>query len=391
MKQIDLDISNVPKELCFMIELLKGADNAKNNPNIYENINWETFIKLSFHHRLYPIIYPKLKQFNKEVVPQNVLNYISFHYKRNTLNMLRFSAETESVCRILSENDIPIILLKGPALGHLLYGDISLRTSSDLDFLIPIEKIDETEMLLYEQGYQKLDYIETLLNDWKWRHHHATYFHPEKQIKLEMHWRLNPGPAKEPSFQELWKRKQKSKLTNFPIYLLGKEDLFMFLTSHGARHGWSRLRWLVDIRKLVKQEIDWKEVNDKLSRYQNKKTAGQGLLLASNLLNARVSYQIKRLIQSKRIVNLAQQAVYYLEKMINLHTDPIPEDVASFHKQHLYSLMGWRQKCLFILSFLYPYPDDLKTMPLPKVLHFLYFPLRPFLWTYRKARKISFS
>ena len=39
----------------------------------------------------------------------------------------------------------------------------------------------------------KDDYIQTVLNDWKWRHHHVTYFHPEKEIKLEIHWRLNPA------------------------------------------------------------------------------------------------------------------------------------------------------------------------------------------------------
>ena len=73
-------------------------------------------------------------------------------------------------------------------------------------------------------------------------------FHPTKQIKLEIHWRLNPGPGKEPGFEELWKRKRKSTLTSNSVYMLGEEDLFLFLVSHGARHGWSRLRWLVDIK-----------------------------------------------------------------------------------------------------------------------------------------------
>jgi len=391
MKRINLDISNVPKELSFMIELLKYDEVTKIDLALYKDIDWKTFIELAFHHRLYPIIYSKLKQFNNEIVPSDVVSFFSFHYKKNTLQMLKFSALTERICRLLSENNIPLILLKGPALGHLLYGDISLRTSSDLDFLVPIEKLEETDRLLIERGYQKNDYIKTVLNDWKWRHHHVTYYHPEQQIKLEMHWRLNPGPGKEPDFRELWKRKTRSKLTSFPVYLLGKEDLFLFLMSHGARHGWSRLRWLTDIQELVKQEVNWKEVNQKFSIYQNKKPAGQGLLLAFCLLNARVNHQMERLIQTKTTIHLAQQAVYYLENRINLHTEPVPDEVANYHKQHLYSLMGWRQKCLFILSFLYPFPEDVETMPLPKALHFLYFPLRPFLWSYRKMRKIAFS
>ena len=84
--------------------------------------------------------------------------------------------------------------------------------------------------------------FESVLNDWKWRHHHVTYFHPQKKIKLEIHWRLNPGPAKEPSFRRImgWKR-IRVLLTSYPVYFLGREDLFLFLVSHGARHGWSRL------------------------------------------------------------------------------------------------------------------------------------------------------
>ncbi|WP_164667430.1 nucleotidyltransferase domain-containing protein [Virgibacillus doumboii] len=391
MKRFNLDISNVPNELRFIIELLKNEDIATINPIVYKNIDWKAFIELLFHHRLYPIIYSKLKQFDGGIVPPDVVNYISIYYKKNTLQMLKFSAVTENISRLFAENRIPLILLKGPALGHLLYGDISLRTSSDLDFLVPIEELEKTDRLLAEQGYQKHDYIKTVLNDWKWRHHHVTYYHPQQQIKMEIHWRLNPGPAKEPGFQELWERKNRSKFTSFPVYLLGKEDLFLFLTSHGARHGWSRLRWLVDIQELVKQEIDWKKVNDKLRVCYYKKPAGQGLLLASCLLNSGISHEMQRLMKAKSTMHLAQQAVYYLENRINLHTDPVPEDVAHFHKHHLFSLMGWRQKWLFLLSFLYPYPDDVETLPLPKTLHFLYFPLRPILWAYRKTRKIAFS
>lgn len=77
---------------------------------------------------------------------------------------------------------------------------------------------------------------------------------PEK-IKVEIHWRLNPGPGREPSFNELWERKAISSITtNQPIYILGNMDLFLFLVSHGARHGWSRLRWLEDIDMLLKKK-----------------------------------------------------------------------------------------------------------------------------------------
>ncbi|ASK63708.1 Renal dipeptidase [Virgibacillus phasianinus] len=386
-----LNLSHIPKEVKLILALLKEGNEqyiVKHQAELCNKIDWKLFINQAKHHRVYPLLHSKIKLLKEEFVPTYVKEFLQQQYMRNTFQMLHLSGEMERVSKLFSESQINLLFLKGPALAHELYGDVSLRTSSDLDMLIPIEKIDQAEQLLISQGYEKDDYIQTVLNDWKWRHHHVTYIHPVKNIKLEIHWRLNPGPSKEPGFYDLWKRKNKSPLTNFPVYLLGNEDLFLFLVSHGSRHGWSRLRWLVDIHHLIKQNVDWKTVYKLLKTNYFLGVGGQSMILASELLNAPITMQMKSLFISKRSKKLAQGAIFYLESMINLHTDPVPEDIARYHKHHLFSLMSFQQKFLFIVSFLYPYPEDAETLPLPKKLHYLYFPLRPLLWAWRKTRKI---
>src|SRR5690625_5278194 len=118
MRQFSLDISNVPKELHFILDLLKHDTITKINLNSYRDIDWNAFIELSFHHRVYPILFSKLKQFNGEIIPLQVMESISFHYKKNTFQMLQLSAVTENMSRLFSEKNIPLILLKGPALGR---------------------------------------------------------------------------------------------------------------------------------------------------------------------------------------------------------------------------------------------------------------------------------
>ncbi|MGJ9459028.1 nucleotidyltransferase domain-containing protein [Oceanobacillus sp. CF4.6] len=383
----NLDITNIPKEGLLILDLLKSDGRREMDPAIYKTIDWDIFIDLTLHHRVYPVLYPKLKNLGEDVIPSYVIENLNQLFKRNTFQMLQLSAVMEQISRLCSDVDIPVIFLKGPVLAHDLYGEISLRTSSDLDILIPIKHLDKAEALFSEQGYEKDDYIETVLNDWKWRHHHVTYFHPQQNIKIEIHWRLNPGPAPEPNFTQLWGRKRISKLTSFPVYLLGREDLFLFLVSHGARHGWSRLRWLVDIQQLMKQDIDWKWTYQLLKRYRYLRVGGQGIILATQLLNTTFKREMRPITSTKCTNKLAQQAVFYLERKVNLHTDPIPEDISRYHKRHLFSLMSSQQKLVFILSFLYPYPEDQQTLPLPKAFHLLYFPLRPFLWAWRKTRK----
>ncbi|KKI91420.1 Renal dipeptidase [Bacillus sp. SA1-12] len=395
IKQSDLNLANVPKELTVILELLKNTNRecmTKKFSELFAGVDWNLFLKLAHHHRLFPVLYSKLKGIGEGLIPPFVMQKLANDYKRNTINMLQLSAEMEQVSKVFAEDKIRVLFLKGPVIAHDLYGDISLRTSSDLDFLIPIKDLSKAEDILRKLGYEKDDYIKSVLNDWKWRHHHVAYFHPEKRIKLEIHWRLNPGPSFEPRFDELWKRKRKSHLlTHSSVYLLGKEDLFLFLASHGARHGWSRLRWLLDVHMMIEKDMDWKKVYNLLRKYHFQHIGAQALHLAAKLLNSNISEEMKPILDSKHSFQLAQDAIFYLEHMVNLHTEPIPEDVSRYHLRHIVSLMSVRQKVLFYLSMLHPYFEDTETLPLPKQLHFLYFPLRPFLWIWRRTRKHALS
>jgi hypothetical protein len=391
--QFHLNLANVPRELKLILELLK-KDNREfieeNSTELVAGIDWDLFIKQAIHHRVYPVLHTKCKEIREHLIPSNVIKRLSIEYKRNTFNMLQLSAEMEHVSKIFTEHQICLLFLKGPVIAHELYRDISQRTSSDLDFLIPISELEKAEEIIRNLGYEKDDYFTSVLNDWKWRHHHVTYFHPQKRMKLEIHWKLNPGLGFEPSFEELWSRKRKSNLTTNSVYLLGKEDLFCFLASHGARHGWSRLRWLLDIRQMTEQDIDWKKTNKLLKAYHSQRVGAQALVLSTKLLRSTQSDTMESIVNHKDSFRLAQEAIFYLERMVNLHTDPVLKEISTYHTRHLISLMSPRQKALFIFSCLHPLPEDAEILPLPKPLHFLYFPLRPFIGALRRKRKRSY-
>ncbi|MCM3412450.1 nucleotidyltransferase domain-containing protein [Metabacillus litoralis] len=379
-----LDLANVPQELKVILKLLRTSNV---NDELYSDIDWDLFIQQVIHHRVFPLVYPLFKKYDGGVIPKQIIEQLSYLYIQNTFKMLFLTAEMENISRFFTEAKMPLIFLKGPIIAHELYGDVSFRTSSDLDFIIPIEHLTRAEEILVNIGYVKDDYFKSVLNDWKWRHHHVTFFHPQKKLKIEIHWRLHPGPGVEPKFQELWSRRVKSKLTSYPVYMLGKEDLFVFLVVHGARHGWSRIRWLFDIHRLAEQSVDWIEVNKLLRKYQSYNAGAQALILSSKLFNTKIKEPMKALIKNKRAKALAQDAIFYLERMVNLHTDPVPKEVFSYHSHHLFSLMTKRQKLMYILSIVHPFAEDAEVFPLPKLFHFLYFPLRPFIVFWRKKRK----
>lgn len=384
-----LNLDRIPKELKLILELIKDGNEQyvkQHQETLCDGVDWDLFMKQMKHHRLYPVLYSKIGKLDEALVPSYVLQNVKDHYKRNIFKMLHLSAEMERVSKLFSEEHIRVLFLKGPVLAEALYGDISLRTSRDLDILIPIDRVEQAERLLLKDGYIKDYEIDTIFNDWKWRHRHVTYVHPEKKIMVEVHWRLNTGPAKEPSFNELWERKAQSKLTSHPVYFLSNEDLLFFLNVHGSHHGWSRLRWILDMHQLLKKELDWKYACRFLKKYDYLNVGGQGLILTSQLLDTKQPDEALPLL-TKRAGKHASQALFYLESMINIHDEILPEDVRTYHRKYLFALMSLRQKMLFIMNFFYPYPHDRTTFPLPKKLEFLYFPLRPFIWALRKTRK----
>ncbi|QBP42000.1 nucleotidyltransferase domain-containing protein [Paenisporosarcina antarctica] len=400
----DLDFSTIPKELTLLLTIMntKNDDSDLRVTNeLVTEVDWELFIQLAIHHRLYPLIYTKLIQMKEQIwIPQKIVQLLGDEYKKNTFNMLRLSGEMEQVSKLFMENQIKLIYLKGPVIATDIYGDISLRTSKDLDILITKTDLIRADELLLNSGYEREGKLNTFVG-WTWQNHHVSYFHPQKRIQIEIHWRLHPFPNIEHSFNELWERKRVSKLTSYPVYFLGKEDLFSFLITHGNRHGWFRLRWLADIDQLIRNRISSDDTSYFLNMYDHHHL-GQALILTTQLLKTPINKEMKTVIKGKRSRKLAQLAIFYIVEMGDLqikcqsqitvvkdhknnHFSFLIAALKSIFSDRLFSMMSNVQKFIVIVKLFYPKPADTNLLKLPKPLYFLYFPLRPFLWAWRKS------
>ncbi|MFD6210705.1 nucleotidyltransferase family protein [Peribacillus sp. NPDC060253] len=381
-----LDLSSLSKELRLLLEILKTEDYDSVGLLKKEliDINWGEFLQLAMHHRVYPLIYTKLKKADDNRIPPYIIQTLYKEFKKNTLQMLLLSGEMEQVSELFTENQIRLLYLKGPVIAADIYGDISLRTSKDLDILISITDLKSAEELLLSIGYEK-EVVPNFLNEWKWRRHHVVYFHPQKNIQLELHWRFQSFPMKEPKFNELWERKRVSTLTSYPVYFLGKEDLLLYLISHGARHGWFRLRWLLDIDQMLRKGLKLEDINSLIGKYQNRKLVGQALILASELLKTHMNEGWEKLTEGTDSKKIAQNAIDFIKGTESLETIMSSE----CYQNYSLSLKSNLQRFFVFLILFYPNSADPMTLRVPKPLHFLYFPLRPFLVVWRKTRKPS--
>lgn len=382
----NLDLSTLSKELRLLLEIIKTESDdciISFKSELFTDIDWEFFLRLALHHRVYPLIYLKLIKMDENSIPPHVIQTLYQEYKKNTFQMLLLCGEMEQVSKLFSEKQISLLFLKGPVIAAELYGDISQRPSKDIDILVPITHIERAEHLLLNFGYEREECTPAFMESWKWRSHHVTYFHPQKRIQIELHWRLQPRPSNEPSFDELWGRKRVSALTKQPLYFLGKEDLFLYLISHGARHGWFRLRWLKDIDIIYREGLNFNS-NNLMKKYKNHHIVGQAMLLASQLLNTPMDDEVKKLTIRNHSKKLAQDAFFIIKEISPLH---VIASTKNF-KKYLSSLKSYSQKFFTILILFYPSHVDAETLKLPESYHFLFFLLRPFLSVWRKIRKV---
>ncbi|MBG9814526.1 hypothetical protein ABD68_24105 [Bacillus endophyticus] len=401
----EFDLSLLPRELKVMLHILNHREGSL---VLEQNIDWDYFLQLVMHHRIYPLVYAKLKELRDPAVPSFVMEMLKREYQKNTFSMLHLSAEMERVSKLFSEQNIKLLFLKGPPIAHDIYGDISLRTSKDLDVLIQFEDVKKAEDVLIELGYEREDRFFSLANEWKWLHHHIIYFHPQKKIQVEIHWRSQPFPMQQPTFNELWERRRKSKLTSSPVYLLGEEDLFIFLIAHGTRHGWFRLRWLADVDYMMRRKQPFKNVKQLRSRKQFN-LVGQALLVSTAFFETPIPEEAKSIIEERRARELAKLAApcmieisqhyiqmeierkethkgsiisLFLSKLLNLKN-------IIFQHSYLYEIRTVSQRLLQVVRFVYPKPHEEDQLRLPKALKILYFPLRPYLWMKRKSASLG--
>ena len=90
------------------------------------------------------------------------------------------------VRELLAARGISSLPLKGPFLARRLYGDPSLRSTNDLDLLVPVSRLDEAVATLAELGL-KADRQPRDRDDI-----HRTLRHPRGRLpRVEVHWRLH--------------------------------------------------------------------------------------------------------------------------------------------------------------------------------------------------------
>ncbi|KAB7671715.1 nucleotidyltransferase family protein [Bacillus sp. B1-b2] len=385
----EIKIDNCPIEFQFLLNLLNEQKNATKLIEEYAlKVNWGEFMNLVTFHKVYPAIYIKIAESNSQLIPSMIREQLQILYMKNTIDMLNLTKELEQINEMLQKEHIRMLTLKGPILSYYLFENLSSRTSKDLDILISFNDLEKTIMILQLLGYEKGYEPPKKIKNWKKRVHHIEMINKDRNCKVEIHWALHPGPSKEPSFEELWEKRKAISVTDKTVYILDEGMLFYYLITHGARHGWFRIRWLLDITRMLNANVNLENCPIEIKENKSSHLFGQTMLLLGKLglfvPNKKIGYTEKEKY-------LAFHAFQFMKERIHFYSPPNKE-WEKIAKTYLYQIKPTLQKWRYVAWKFNRNSFDAEVLPLPRALHFLYIPLRPFLWGWRAVikRKVTF-
>lgn len=154
---------------------------------------------------------------------------------------------------------IRAVPIKGVALSQQLFGSPVMRAAFDIDLLVAPEDVGAAWQVLARVGWQQLTPPEGIegarLALFRRASKDSQHRHPASGQRLELHWRLSDAMA-DPRVPAEAALTRIALAPTRAVWALGEETLFLYLCTHGAAHGWARLKWLADVAVLLHDSAD---------------------------------------------------------------------------------------------------------------------------------------
>lgn len=154
----------------------------------------------------------------------------------------------------LARHGVPAVPVKGVVLSQQVFGSPLLRGAVDVDVLVRPGDVGTAWEVLARLGFRQITPSSRIegarLALFCRAAKDSLHRHPENGQLLELHWRLSDEMA-DPSMPPEQSLATVVPAPGRPVRVLGDEALFVYLCTHGAAHGWARLKWLADVAALL--------------------------------------------------------------------------------------------------------------------------------------------
>ncbi len=293
------------------------------------------------------------------------------------LNQLKAVKNFLWVSSLLNKNNITHTCFKGPLLSYRIYNDPTVRISHDIDLLIDKEMIVPVMDILISNGFQITEnmfwpqkkaqqelFIKAI--------HHLSFYNSDLQTCVEVHWVLIPTlPVRKKKMQKLIAENQTTiEFSGQTFTVLSPEFEFLYLLVHGARHGWNRLKWLVDINDYPKEKLDINKLQSLINQFKAWRIIGQ--------VNILLDYFFKQQLSIKKSIYLPSYFIRYPLTFIKNDNAQIQFTTKGIIKYNWYLLFIFVSICYkynFIIENIFVRLADIKRIDSSyKIVYYIYRP-----------------
>ncbi len=366
------------------------ASAARVRACLVPSLDWDRVLQLVRRHRVAGLVNRALSPaaMPDVDVPAEVRAALSGQATVMARRNLQLAAESVRIHRLMAAAGIDAAFLKGTALAKLAYDNIGLRHSKDIDLLVAPAALEAALAVLVAAGYRVSQPAGLHSAQMPWLKRfglHVGLLHADSGIEVELHWRgaENPHLMPDPPPPTAWMAV--SLGNGASLRTLPRNDLFLYLCIHGARHGWFRMKWLVDLAALTASmdEAELLRLVDQARDQGVMRPLSQGLLLASSLLAAPLPAPVVGALSADPVVGLLVRAAGAALRTLEEPYD-LPFGLTWIRLGNYLLKTGWRFRLAQLVNDAMS-QDDWEAIPLPTSLMFLYPILRLPLWAGRKV------
>ena len=275
-------------EFRLLVEICRAGFASSGGEPIATELDWQHFLRLARFHRVEGLASNYLSN-SATGAPQATKQALADAAARIAATNLHAAAESRSLLERFHAAGVPLLFLKGLALGALVYGNPALKAAVDIDLLIDPGDLGKAAELLRDAGFRLVtprdSPADKVLYFWHRSWKESVWLKSAPLLQIDLHTRVADNRRLIPDIDVHSPRQLVDIGNGILLPTLAAEELFAYLAVHGASSAWFRLKWVADFAGLIARAS---AANiDRLYRRSQElgagRAAGQALLLAHAL------------------------------------------------------------------------------------------------------------
>ncbi len=266
--------------------------------HFYANVNQVRFWNWLTYHRIdnYAAAYAMARSIPMDQLPETADALL---IKANA-HALQLATVAARVSRHLKDQDIPVLLQRGPVMAKVFFPEPFLRFCRDVDVIVLIQDLEKAESALRELGFKARE--------------NRSYWLRKGEIPMtdgrtvvELHWQVYPALTPMPDAEStVWEKTRLIELEGTPIQMPAPEHLLLSACIHLACEHWmDRLVRLVDIRQILhhtSSDFDWDWFLNKVLASGMQLPVGHVLSMAQQLVAAAVPRHVLKKLSAESLL-----------------------------------------------------------------------------------------